>query len=199
MKNQFFGSESVSGEGSSLDQTSIIRMELTKIIREYHCQSMLDIPCGDFNWMKLLDLDDIKYTGADIVPSLVSDLNDKYASPSKKFVCLDIVADKLPTVDLILCRDLFVHLSSREIFRSIRNIKLSGSTWLITTNFTRSRHYLDTPSFSRGVPWRPINFSFPPFNFPTAVRTINENCTEHGNDYVDKSLSLYKVRDLPDF
>jgi hypothetical protein len=193
------GVESRSGEGSSLDQTAVVRLELNKIINELACQTILDIPCGDFNWMKFLKLEGIKYVGADIVPSLVSALNEKYSDGTKEFICLDIVANKLPRVDLIFCRDLFVHLSSKEIFSALRNIKSSQSTWLFTTNFTGSRRYVDTPYFSRGVPWRPINLSLEPFGFPPAEVTINEQCTEGGGKFSDKSLSLYRVKDLPDY
>ena len=55
-RNTWGCSESLSGEGSTLDQTAAIRGALPQLIREFRIQSMLDIPCGDFNWMKMLDL-----------------------------------------------------------------------------------------------------------------------------------------------
>ena len=33
--------------------------------------SVLDIPCGDFNWMQKVDLSNIEYIGADIVEELI--------------------------------------------------------------------------------------------------------------------------------
>jgi hypothetical protein len=33
---------------------------------------MLDAPCGDFNWMKEVDLSAVHYTGGDIVEPLVN-------------------------------------------------------------------------------------------------------------------------------
>ena len=39
---------------------------------------MLDIPCGDFYWMKEVDLKDIEYIGADIVDELIKKNNDKF-------------------------------------------------------------------------------------------------------------------------
>jgi hypothetical protein len=48
-----FGSEeSHSGHGSTLIQTENIRDEIKKIVKEKNIKSVVDIPCGDFNWMR---------------------------------------------------------------------------------------------------------------------------------------------------
>src|SRR5579885_1138281 len=54
--NQWGASESVSGLGSELSATERVREELPKIVREFGVRSMLDIPCGDFHWMRQVDL-----------------------------------------------------------------------------------------------------------------------------------------------
>jgi hypothetical protein len=64
--------ESVSGHGSTIDATEGIRRELPKLFAKFHVKSLLDIPCGDCNWIKgwiwpSFDL----YLGADIVDELV--------------------------------------------------------------------------------------------------------------------------------
>jgi tetratricopeptide (TPR) repeat protein len=49
--------ESRSGPGSGSDEiTEGTRAVLDKVLRGLHVQSMLDIGCGDWNWMKLLNL-----------------------------------------------------------------------------------------------------------------------------------------------
>jgi hypothetical protein len=58
--------ESFSGCGSNLHPTQLIRQEIPRIIRQYNIKSMLDLPCGDFHWMKEINLE-ISYIGADIV------------------------------------------------------------------------------------------------------------------------------------
>jgi hypothetical protein len=49
--NKWGASESLSGKGSSLEATSTLREHLEKLIAELGISSLLDIPCGDFNWM----------------------------------------------------------------------------------------------------------------------------------------------------
>ena len=52
LKNSWANSESVSGEGSNLVQTSTIRRELEKLLAELNIRALLDAPCGDFNWIR---------------------------------------------------------------------------------------------------------------------------------------------------
>src|SRR5258708_2291880 len=69
-KNDWDDDESVSGHGSRLDRTANIRAALPSLLQRYQCLSLLDIPCGDFNWMKTVALD-VDYVGADIVGDLI--------------------------------------------------------------------------------------------------------------------------------
>ena len=68
----WLSSESVSGWGSELRNTEQIIRELPGFLRRFGITSMLDVPCGDFNWMRFVDLDGIDYIGADIVPDLIA-------------------------------------------------------------------------------------------------------------------------------
>ncbi len=61
----------MSGIGSDNSQTETVVNELPKIFEKYIIESMLDIPCGDFNWMRKVNLNGINYVGADIVADLV--------------------------------------------------------------------------------------------------------------------------------
>src|SRR4051812_23723440 len=69
--NAWDGTDSVSGRGSDASQTARLVTELPGVLRDLRVTSLLDIPCGDFFWMKQVDLAGIQYTGADIVPELV--------------------------------------------------------------------------------------------------------------------------------
>ena len=51
-ENLWASAESKSGTGSELRNTEVLRQELSVLLKKYKIQSMLDIPCGDFNWMK---------------------------------------------------------------------------------------------------------------------------------------------------
>src|SRR5210317_1826361 len=56
---------SVSGDSSTPEGTEKLRKELSEILKEYRINSILDIPCGDFNWMSKFEMKGISYTGAD--------------------------------------------------------------------------------------------------------------------------------------
>lgn len=48
--------ESVSGDGSELEVTKDLRIALEDLLNFLDIRTMLDIPCGDFNWMKAVNL-----------------------------------------------------------------------------------------------------------------------------------------------
>jgi hypothetical protein len=179
--------ESISGSGSSLDQTRTLRAELAKLIKDYKIKSILDIPCGDWNWMREVDLTGIDYIGADIVKSLISRNTLSYP---QSFRVLDITKDELPKSDLVIVRDCFVHFSDEDIFRAIANIKQSGSKYLLSTSFASRTMNTDIPTGQ----WRALNLMIYPFgNIGLLKAVINEGCTEGNSEYADKSMVLWKI------
>jgi hypothetical protein len=194
-KSNFWQSkDSLSGTGSDLKQTDFVREALPRIMKKYGVASVMDIPCGDFNWMQYVDLRGIRYVGADIVPGLIDANTERFSSESVEFVRLDLLEDSLPQVDLVFCRDCLVHFSYYHIRCAIRNIVSSGSKYLLTTSFPKRRINFDIETGD----WRPINLEIPPFDFPEPVEVVLENCTEGNGKCYDKSLLLYRVSELQD-
>ena len=184
----------VSGTGSTFEQTSRIVQELPVLMEKHRINYVADIPCGDFNWMKRINWQDRKYLGADILPELIRENNKRYRSQQVSFAVMDLTTDPLPKADLIFCRDCLVHFSFRDIFKALKNIKKSGSTFLMTTTFPEEKENEDIVSGG----WRPLNFNFAPFGFPPPSYLLNERCTEAGGLFSDKSLGLWEVCSLPD-
>jgi hypothetical protein len=182
--NGWNGSESVSGTGSTLEQTQAIRESLPRLIQGYGIKSLLDLPCGDFHWLSHIPLR-IDYIGGDIVEAIIKRNSTTYGHD---FRVLDITSSKLPSVDLVLTRDCFVHLSYAAIFAAVENIKASGAKYLLTTTFPgRENRDIQTGD------WRPVNLQAAPFCFPNPLEVINEGCTEFGGQFTDKSLALFEV------
>ena len=188
----FGGEESISGPGSSLEQTSVIRQEMPKLLEELEAKSLLDAPCGDFHWMKEADLELDLYIGGDIVPDLIAQNREKYACETRKFMTLDITMQNLPQVDLILCRDCLIHLSFKHCVAAIRNFRKSRSRYLLTTTYAQLTENRDI----RTGLYRPINLQAPPFDFPEPIQLINEGCTEEDGRYSDKSIGLWRLDDI---
>ena len=190
-RNGWRGQESVSGTGSDPTQTSQIIAALPALFAEYQIRSLLDIPCGDFHWMRSVNLRGISYLGADVVQDLIAH-NQQYGTDGIAFQQLNLLEGPLPKVDLIFCRDCLVHFSFDDIFRALHNISASGSQYILTTTFPART---GNASIVTGE-WRPLNLEQAPFQFPPPLKMITEGCTEKDGSYADKSLGLWKVSEL---
>jgi hypothetical protein len=186
--------ESVSGPGSTLEYTAPMRQELPRLFNRYYIRSILDAPCGDFNWMKIVDFKDInQYIGVDVVPDLIRSNEHKHADNKRSFKCLDLTCDHLPTADLIICRDLFFHLSFSDVFSVIRNFKVSGSGYLLAT--THLDHANTTDIITGG--FRLINIERSPFNLPKAIEYIpDRGHYKHGHKQYQRHLGLWQLGDI---
>lgn len=183
---------SVSGSGSSLRSTRVVRGELPQLFQRRNVRTMLDIPCGDFHWMREVSMEGLSYVGADVVAELVRENTRLYSRHGVRFAHLDVINDHLPAVDLVMCRDCLVHLPLADAIKALRNIARSGSSMLLATTFP-----------ARGVnteiaagKWRPLDLQAPPFNFPEPEELINEEFMDSEGVYADKSLGLWGCEDI---
>lgn len=186
LNNLWEDPESVSGRGSTLARTGIIRAELLSLLESVGAKSLLDAPCGDFNWMRRVDLRGVEYIGADVVRELIVRNRRLYGGKGRNFVVLDITSDELPKVDVILCRDCLIHFSFEHARAAIANFKRSGSTFLLATTHGVVEKNTDIKSGE----WRSVNLRLPPYNFPEPLRLIVENPD------TGKSLGMWRLEDL---
>ena len=191
-KNLFKGKESRSGEGSDMIQTTIIKREIPLLIKELKIKSLIDAPCGDFFWMREVELPVERYIGIEIVKQLVENNQNKFGNKQRIFTELNIIKDVMPMADMILCRDCLVHLSFKQGIQAIKNFKKSGSKYLLITTFVNR---LSNNDLDKGF-WRTINIERPPFNFHNPIKIIDEKCTELNGEYSDKSLGLFLLKDI---
>ncbi len=133
-KEHAWGGESLSGTGSDLPITAQLRVRLAFLIKMLGIKTLCDVPCGDFHWMKEVDLSGVDYLGADIVPAMIEKNQKDYGSAARKFIHLDVVKESPPPVDLIFCKDLFLHLSLAEVRTVLGNFKKSGATYLLANS-----------------------------------------------------------------
>jgi len=181
-KNNWWNSEeSHSGSGSTFENTENLRKELPKIITKFNIATILDAPCGDFNWMKeLLPSLDVRYIGADIVQDLVDINNSKYQNESITFVKLNIVSDNLPHADLLICRDCLFHLSFEDIRGFLNNFINSNISYLLTTTHKNKNNFKNS-NIQTGD-FRLIDLFSYPFNFPTTPLIRIDDFASGGNE-----------------
>lgn len=183
--NSWGSKESKSGPGSTLYESKQLIEQLPELLKTLNIKTILDAACGDFNWMKEINLSNYLYTGIDIVTECIIDNQKKYQKDNIKFLRKSIMIDPLPTADIIICRDALVHFPSDMVLKTIQNFKDSGSTYLLMTHFTN----IETNSDINMGDWRPINFTLEPFNFKEPLYIIKETLPI-------KTMALWKLNDL---
>ncbi len=191
--NMWGAAASASGLGSEIDATIVLRTELPRLFKKLGMTSLLDAPCGDAGWINKADLG-VRIVGVDIVPALIASLQARAAAGVIKgeYHLADITRDPLPRCDAILCRDALVHLSFANIERAVANFKASGAVWLIATTFPDWQINHDCEDGD----WRALNFALKPFSWRPPVELINENCTEAGGGWRDKSLGVWRLAEI---
>ncbi len=193
-ENYWGDAESRSGGGSNLEQTRVLREALAELLVRWKIESMLDLPCGDYYWMKEVARPvGLHYLGGDIVPELVASNQERYGNGQVQFERINLVEDELPRVDLVFCRDCLVHLSYEAIGKALRQIRASGSQYLLMTHFPGGRRNRDIVTGQ----WRPLDWRKRPFYFPEPLEVIEEQCTEDGGQFRDKAMGLWRIEDLP--
>jgi hypothetical protein len=147
-----------SGPGASLECSSSYLDFLQNFIKDNNIKSILDIGCGDFNLMQHLNFENLIYKGVDIVQFLVNENNKKYSKSNIKFEHKDLTTQKETEIyDLILIKDVFQHLSFKNIFLILENIK--GKNILISNDYYKN-YNLDIDDGG----WRYVDVSYQPFN-----------------------------------
>lgn len=182
--------ESASGPGSSRAAAGPALDLLRRTIERRRIDSILDLGCGDWNWMAALDLPgmgqglNVRYQGWDAHADLVQELVTDYGQPGQiDFAVRDIITASLPQVDLIIARDVLFHLPLSQSGPLVERIGRSCRYFLSTSFLTESenadiRGYLPI----EGWGFHRINLNVAPFalgeKMEEAVR--EPLCAHHG-------------------
>jgi hypothetical protein len=146
--------ETVCGWGSEIAHTVNIRARLPELMKDFGINSINDAGCGDLCWISDLDISNIDYVGYDIVS------RDSWG---KTLACkqLDITKQVMRKADLIICRDVLIHLPNDLVLATLQNFRKS-SRLLLTTTFAGSDNFnrIKEPSLQ----YSKIDLSSEPFN-----------------------------------
>jgi len=171
-----WGKETKSGPGSLLKNTNSMRRVLDRVVNKVKMTlkkesvTLLDSSCGDMAWMPtfLENRTDVVFTGYDIVPGNVEGHQKKFSTKPWKFEVHDIVADPIGKYDIILSRHTLQHLKTGDIERVIANFVKSGSNFLLTTNFPRTKTNRELSEETQ-YRYRPVNLLLEPYFLPTPM------------------------------
>jgi hypothetical protein len=167
-KGEFF-----SGSGSRGPAVAHYIPAITAQLRALHASLgrdlvVVDIGCGDyFVGRHLVEACPfIRYVGCDIVPELAENLQARFGSDRVRFESLDIVTNDPPEGDVCLVRQVFQHLSNRDVLAAVQRLRAFEAVYLTETQ-PIMRHGLPNPdkpsnghvryhwwrSFGRGLEW----------------------------------------------
>lgn len=192
-KRLWTSKESISGTGSTLENTIELREKLPSLISKYNIKSIVDAPCGDFNWFKEIIFDlEINYIGVDIVEELIRENIKRYSCHNINFKAGNICKDRLPSCDLLIVRDCLFHLSHNDINEFLLNISHLDYKYLMTTSFNTDDNFENSDIVSAS--FRVIDIFKSPYHFTKskALNIINEDLL-NGN----KKLILFHKDDVP--
>lgn len=175
-------SETRSGCGATLSRTASLRANLPSLFQTLNLTSIVDVGCGDWNWMRHVDLSGVSYLGIDCVAPLIESLQQTYSSPSIRFQKMDVFVDPPETADIWIVRDVLGLYGYDECKQLFQQFLVSESRFLAVTS-------IDSCINQDGLPgtWRALNLQDAPFNLPTPVCIL-----EDGQQWVrPKKLLVY--------
>ena len=218
-----------SGPGSSERSTRGLSGLLVYFIMSQGIDSFLDAACGSMEWMPVtLEVIDslrkvdglanrrasppLNYTGTDIVGSLIErhEKTLRPGHPQWRFIHADMTDPGYPELvgahDLVMARDVFFHLSSDKVLAALRNLKRTGSRWLLVTHTPHhTKENSDVPTSKPhgmelnegGV--RGLNLHNAPYNLPKSEWDFTEHdFTDRGARHGrGKRISLWRLDTLP--
>lgn len=179
---------SLSGIGSTPEATRDLIVQLSAFLRTAGCRQLVDVGCGDFDWMRHVE-GDFDYLGIDVVPSVIEANNGKYANDKRRFTRMDATREPIAPGDVALCREILFHLSFRDGKQLLRNIKAAGFKYVLITN-DKSVWF---NSNIRNGDFRRINLAKSPYGFPEPQRELIDDKV-----YAGRVLAVWPGAALPD-
>lgn len=193
--NLWSSEESGSGQGSEIGYTQPLRKWLIEIIKELDIKTLVDAPCGDFNWMKLVMKEvSTSYIGIDIVDEVIEKNKSSYNLENVDFRIANICEDELPKGDIIMVRDFLFHLSYNDINNFLINLSKTDYKYLLTSTHIVNQNYknmnIQTGDF------RVIDLFGEPFDFDSKLVKHRVNDFPQGYS-VKREMILIEKKFVP--
>lgn len=170
--------ESASGPGSSLAAAEPALRLLRRVLAERDVGSILDLGCGDWNWMRGLGLPEagtgrkLRYEGWDASADLVAQLQADHGRPGEiDFLLRDITTAPLPQVDLVILRDVLFHMPVALATDLLARLRQS-TRFLLSTSFLGMERNDDIQAYLpiNGWGFHRINLNVAPFDLAETMQ-----------------------------
>ena len=182
------GQESLCGSGSWKKQATDAREFIQEKIIEHKYETILDLGCGDWNWMEDIDFQGANYLGIDADAEMIYDNSVKYSFNGISFRYGDIFSIDIPEVDLVICRDVLFHVRSELAVSLINKLKQRTRLHFISTSFNQEKMNQEPRAYNKIEDWGfyRINLLVDPFNLKDNLIETREEKTSNG-----RSINLF--------
>lgn len=190
-KNAWNGTETRSGPGSGLVPTYWISNMLTLLCKEptLWINSILDVGCGEGLWQPELP----GYVGVDVSPFAIERARELH--PDRTFGVMGPELKIAKKFDLVLCRDVFQHLSFSTGTSLMSWIKEHAVSWLMISNFSDGEN-VDIPEgfyYRPDMRFEPWNLGAPLLWIADGFDIVNPEVTPSRD--TNKFLALWNVKE----
>ena len=174
------GGETPCGSGSTVAYTEFLRDAIPPILETYDIKVLNDAGCGDMNWISLL-ASEFETAGVDYLGYDVRTLVD----PPLPYEKLEIVHERMRPCDLILCKDVFIHLPDEMVLTALANFR-AVSKYLLSTTFPLVEHGSERAIRGLGGGFARINLEDPRYGLGEPLEAVAEPQWQ-------KNIALWKL------
>jgi len=171
--------ETKCGGGSTIENNRTTIAFMNKLIRKYDIQSIADLGCGDFNWMKQVELNNVYYVGYDWVWHTDTLEYEFDEHRHIEFRVGNIATMDIIPADLVVCKDVMIHMDNDQAMEVLSNIRKSGARYMLLTSFNIPDNERVVDNFAK------INMELQPFLSGEKIESLH---VDH-----DKYLNMYKI------
>lgn len=153
--------QAISGPGSTLEQGKPFIKYVQEVLNQTpNIQSVVDVGCGDWVLGREINWGEREYLGIDTVKTLILKNQSMFGSDKIHFVYSDATTSDLPSGDLVICKDVFIHWSNKCIADFL--LKLKNFKYCILVNDVSSTKGNSNVDIKVGE-FRPIDLTSSPF------------------------------------
>lgn len=108
---------------------------------EIHKPNVVDLGCGDFSIGSRIRPFFGQYIACDLVNPLIKRNRKHYNNMDVDFRIIDAVSDTLPPADVVIIRQVFQHLSNRDIMKILKKVWANYRYLLLTEHLPATNHF----------------------------------------------------------
>jgi len=138
--------EGFSGAGCLPENAQPFMVFLETFLKENDIHSVVELGCGDWTMQRHIDWGDIDYTGIDWVKYILDRDQREFGSEKVRFIHGDALTMELPKADLVICKEMFQHLSNRDTKRLLEKCRQYPHCLFVDDYDPTARRERDIPS-----------------------------------------------------